>query len=74
MNKKSKGVIFPNYIFYHYLQMHLMKIKLSFSLLKASAQVLLGLKRFDKISFKISNGKNGLILLLQHAAFESDHT
>ena len=53
--------------------MHLMKMKLSFSLLKASSQVPLGLQHVDKISFIILTGKKGLILLLQYAAFESDH-
>ena len=53
--------------------MHLMRIKI-FLPLKASRQLLLGLKHFDKISFKMFTGKIGLILLLQHAAFESGYT
>ena len=44
-------------IFYNYLQMHLMRMKLSSSLLKASPQVLLGLTCFEKVSFIIFTGK-----------------
>ena len=61
-------------ICYHYLQMDLTRMKLSFSLLKASSQVILGLKYFYKTFFIIFDRKKGLILLLQHAAFENGHT
>ena len=46
-----------------------MRMKLSFSLLKALPQVPLGLKHFENISFIIFLEKE-LIFLLQHATFE----
>ena len=60
-------------IFYHYLQIHLMKMKLSFSLLKASYRVLVGLKYLEQIFSIIFTRKGELILLLQEAAFEIGH-
>ena len=50
-----------------------MRMTLSFSLLKASPQVLLGLKYFDKF-FHIFVMEKGVGLLLKHAAFENGHT
>ena len=59
-------------IFYHYLQMHLMRMKSSFSLLTASPQVLLGLKYCHEFFYDLLT-KKGVILLLQLAAFENGH-
>ena len=53
--------------------MHLMKMKTLFSFLEASPQVPLGLKYFDNIFLRIFDRKKGLILLLQHAAYENGH-
>ena len=55
-------------------QMHLMRMKLSLSLLKASPRALLGLKYLEKMFFIIFARKRGLILFLQDAAFEIGHT
>ena len=57
-------------MFHRCLQMHLMRMKLSFSLLKASSQVLLGLRYFVKNFFIFFCWKKGLIVLLQDVAFE----
>ena len=46
-------------------------MKLSFSLLKGSSQVLLGQKYFQKFFFIIFHPKKGRILLLQHVAFKN---
>ena len=51
-----------------------MRTKLSLSLLKASLQVLLGLKYFENIVLIIFQRKRGLNFLLQHAEFKNGHT
>ena len=47
------------------------RMKLYFSLLKTSPQVLLGLKILKNYFFKIFDRKNMTILLLQHAEFDN---
>ena len=47
-------------VFYRYLQMHLMRIKLPFALLKASYRVLLGLKYIENLFFRNFYQKTGV--------------
>ena len=60
-------------IFYHYLQMHLIRMTLPFSLLKASPRVVLGLKYFKSFSHNFYQKKD-VDFAFAGAAFEIGHS